>query len=214
LHVLRPTGLKIEDNQKNVDKPLRAGEWEGYARAVALIQAGRNVGCRPSGSNSSNACSSAIVAAFIRVEIRTICGGSAPSRRAWSRLLLARWNVIRRQRCALSKEVLLHLLEEEFLSLWSTKIQTVLVHEHLHVLHPHSPRLFRDVVVDPPPQRMAFERNFLQSFHLVLELDAKNAPCAFRNRLRLIEVRRNTTTHRVRIAVGRPGHVMMNNSSG
>jgi hypothetical protein len=129
-------------------------------------------------------------------------------------LLLPRRNVVRRQGGAFSEEVLLHLLEEEFLSFRSTKIETVLVHKHFHVLDPHAPRLFRDVVIDALPERMAFEGNLLQPFHFALEFDAENSPRPFGNRLKLIEIRGSTAAHRVRIAVARPRHVIMNNSSG
>ena len=81
---------------------------------------------------------------------------------------------IGRQLRALAEEVLVHLFEQEFLGLRGTEVEAVLVHEHLHVLHPHLPRFLGDVVVDLLPQGMAFERDFVQSFHLLLELHAED----------------------------------------
>jgi len=135
--------------------------------------------------------------------------------RVWVKgLFFARWNIVRRQRRALSEEVLLHLLQKKFLCLGRTQVEAVLVHEHFHVLDPHSPRLFRDVLINALAERMAFEWNFIQPFHLALELDAENTPRAFGNRRNLIEIRRNTAAHKVRIAVAGSDHVIMNNSSG
>src|SRR4051812_5448167 len=61
---------------------------------------------------------------------------------------LARSYKVRRQRGAFAEEILFHLLEQKILRFFRTKIEPVLVHQHLHVLHPHLPRLFRNVLVD------------------------------------------------------------------
>src|SRR5881392_3544940 len=63
---------------------------------------------------------------------------------------------------------------QEFLGLCGSKVEPVLVHEHLHVLHPHLPGFFGNAVVDLLAERMAFERNLVQAFHFLLKLHAKN----------------------------------------
>ena len=104
------------------------------------------------------------------------CGTAIPaSRPRWKRSALRlRRDEIGRQLRALAEEILVHLFEQEFLRLGGAEIEAVLVHEHFHVLDPHLPRFLGDAVVDLLPQRMAFERDFVQSFHLLLELHAKN----------------------------------------
>jgi len=75
-------------------------------------------------------------------------------------LVLRPWRHELRGECrAIAEEVLLHLLEEEFLRFRVAEVQPVLVHEHLHVLEPQLPRLFRDVLVDALSERVPFEGN-------------------------------------------------------
>jgi len=61
-------------------------------------------------------------------------------------------------RRAFPEEVLFHLLQDEFLGFRSAEVQTVLVHDHLHLFHPHGPGLFRNVIVDALTQRMSVKR--------------------------------------------------------
>src|SRR5215469_18615510 len=81
-------------------------------------------------------------------------------------------NVIGRKRRALTEEVLLHLLNQKFLSFPGTKVQTVLVHQHFHMLNPHAPGLFRDVFVNTLAQRVPLKRNFVEAWHLALKFYA------------------------------------------
>ena len=101
------------------------------------------------------------------------CGSTLRPRWKRSGLRLRR-DEIGRQLRALAEEILVHLFEEEFLGLRGAEVEPVLVHEHLHVLHPHLPGFLGDAVVDLLPQRMAFERDFVQALHFLLELHAKD----------------------------------------
>src|ERR1039458_1294960 len=106
------------------------------------------------------------------------CGSTLPPR--WKRSgLRFRRDEVGGQLRTLAEEVLVHLFEEKFLGLRGAEVEPVLVHEHLHVLDPHLPRVLGDAVKDLLPQRMAFERDFVQSFHLPLELHAKDLPRAW-----------------------------------
>lgn len=86
-------------------------------------------------------------------------------------LVLCR-DVFGRRRGTLAEEILFHLLDEEFLRFFGTKVQPVLIHEHFHVLNPHAPCLFRDVVVNALAKRMAFERDLGEPFHFAIQFDA------------------------------------------
>src|SRR5258708_2411277 len=103
------------------------------------------------------------------------------------------------QRRAFPEEILVHLLDEEFLRLRRAQVEPVLIHEHLHVLHPEFPGFLRDVVVYFLPQRMAFERDFVQPFHLFLELHAEHFARAGTNRARNLIESAASATHMNRI---------------
>src|SRR5437764_9263313 len=103
-------------------------------------------------------------------------------RKPRSGLLLARRDIVRRKGRAFAEKVLLHLLQQKFLSLLRAEIQPVFVHEHLHVLDPHFPGFFRYVLVDALAERMALERHFLEPFHFALEFHAEDLARAFRDR--------------------------------
>src|SRR5437773_1027712 len=81
---------------------------------------------------------------------------------------------IRWQGGACAEEIVVHLFEEKLLSLSGSQVQPVFVHEHLHVLHPHLPSFFGDAFEDLLPERVAFERNLIEPFHLPLEFHAKH----------------------------------------
>src|SRR5450432_3188819 len=102
---------------------------------------------------------------------------SSTWRRRWrlSGLRLRR-HEIGRQRRALAEEVTVHLLQQKFLRLLGAQVEPVLVHEHLHVLHPHLPGFFGNGLVDLLAQRMALERSLVEPFHFALELHTKYLP--------------------------------------
>src|SRR3954463_14270010 len=81
-----------------------------------------------------------------------------------------------------AEEILLHLLDDELLRLGSTQVQTVLVHQHFHMVHPHAPGIFRYVVVDTLTEWMTLERNFGQALQLTLKLDAEDLSRSLRDR--------------------------------
>src|SRR5262249_3078153 len=62
--------------------------------------------------------------------------------------LVAWGNVVRWWGCARSKEIVVHLLDEELLRFLCSEVEPVFVHDHLHMLHPTFPRLFGNVVID------------------------------------------------------------------
>src|SRR5262245_11875674 len=84
--------------------------------------------------------------------------------------LRLRRHEIGRQLGPLTEEIFVHLFDEKLLGLRRAKVEAVFVHEHLHMLDPHLPRLFGDVIVDLLPERMTFERHFVQAFHFLLKL--------------------------------------------
>src|ERR1039457_349801 len=108
------------------------------------------------------------------------CGGRTRNcgsrlRPRWKRSALRfRRNEVGWQLRALAEEILVHLFEEEFLGLGGAEVEPVLVHDHLHVLNPHLPRFFGDVVEDFLAQGMPLERDFVHALHLFLELHTKD----------------------------------------
>src|ERR1035441_251302 len=108
------------------------------------------------------------------------CGGRTRNcgsrlRPRWRRLSLrSRRDEVGRQLCALAEEVLVHLLEKEFLRLGCAEVEPVLIYDHLHVLDPHLPRFLGDVVEDFLRHRMALERDFVHALHFFLELHAED----------------------------------------
>src|SRR5258708_6059164 len=86
--------------------------------------------------------------------------------------LTARWNVAGWKSGALAEEEILHLFEQELLRFLSAQVEAVLVHDHLHVLHPHLPGLFGDVLVDALAEGMAFERHLVEAGQLFLKFHA------------------------------------------
>src|SRR5438046_5673606 len=54
---------------------------------------------------------------------------------------LLRRNVSRRERSTLTKEVILHLLGDDFLRLFCGRAEAVFIDDHLQVLQPHVPCL-------------------------------------------------------------------------
>src|ERR1017187_2637406 len=90
---------------------------------------------------------------------------------------------IRRQGRTVAKEETVHLLDEELLGFPGAEVQAVLVHEHLHAVHPHLPGFLGNVVVDLLPERMAVERHFVEALHFALELHTEHLVGALRSRL-------------------------------
>src|SRR5579863_8979314 len=128
-------------------------------------------------------------------------GSRADDQSLTQALFLLLGNEVRRKRGPLAEEVLFHLLNDEFLRFLGAQIQPVLIHEHFHVLDPHLPRFFRNVVVDTLAQRMALKRDLVEAFHLLLKLDAEDFARSLGNRSDLIEIDAGTTAHAVRIAI-------------
>ena len=114
-------------------------------------------------------------------------------------LFLLRRDVVRRQGSAFTEEILLHLLEQKLLRLGGSEIQPILVHEHLHVLDPHLPGVFRNVVVDALAQWMTFERYLIEAHHIALKFDAENLVRSLGNRFKLVEIDAGATAHTLRI---------------
>src|SRR5882724_7461318 len=106
----------------------------------------------------------------------------------------------------LAEEVAVHLLDQKFLCLCGAEVEPILIHEHLHVLHPHFPRVLGDTLVDFLSKRVAFERDFVQAFQLLLKLHAKHLARAGTNGVR--DLAESTTavsaTHTFRILLYEP----------
>ena len=77
-----------------------------------------------------------------------------------------------------TEEVLFHLFEQEFLVLALAQVEAVLVHDHLHLLDPQLPGLLGDVIEDALAERVVVERPLVETFHLLLKLDAEHLPGA------------------------------------
>ena len=88
--------------------------------------------------------------------------------------LMGDGNKVRRRRGALPKEILLHLLNDEFLGVGRTEIEPILIHEHLQMLHPTLPGFLRNVVVNALTEGVSFERNLVETFGFLLQFDAEN----------------------------------------
>src|SRR5207248_3079758 len=86
--------------------------------------------------------------------------------------LAARWNVAGWESGPFAKEEILHLFEEELLRFLGAEVEAVLVHDHLHMLHPQLPGLFGDVFIDALAEGVAFERHLVEAGHFLLELNA------------------------------------------
>src|ERR1700721_17726 len=69
-------------------------------------------------------------------------------RKGGRRFLVRGRNVFGGTRSSLAKEKLLHLLDDDFLILLTGWVQAIFVEQHLAVLHPLTPRLLRDVIVN------------------------------------------------------------------
>src|ERR1039457_1669791 len=82
-----------------------------------------------------------------------------------------------------AKEETVHRLDEELLGFPVAEVEPVLVHNHLHAVHPHLPGLLGNVVVDLLPKRMAIERHFVEALHFALDLHTEHLVGALRNRL-------------------------------
>src|SRR5260370_30623393 len=87
--------------------------------------------------------------------------------------LVARRNILLRQRSTFAKEKLVHLLHQKLLRLPRPRLQTILIQQHLLPLHPLAPRLLRNILVDLLP-KVRIERRFLPPVHLSLESRAEN----------------------------------------
>src|ERR1700730_10914558 len=85
-------------------------------------------------------------------------------------------HVALRQLCAFAEEELLHLFFHDFLRLRVEGIQTVLIHDHLRVLDPERPGLFRDILEDAPAE-FAPPRHSVKPFHLAPKLHAHHRTC-------------------------------------
>src|SRR6185436_243358 len=70
-----------------------------------------------------------------------------------------------------AEEMLLHLLREILAGLLVRKVQPVLVDQHLLVLEPLLPRLFRDLLVDALAELPRIRRK-IEALRLALQLDA------------------------------------------
>src|SRR5579884_2209448 len=77
----------------------------------------------------------------------------------------ARRNISGRQSRAFPEEELLHLLQQKLLRLGVPQVEPVLVHDHLHALHPQLPGFLRDLLVDALAERVAFEWDFVEARH-------------------------------------------------
>src|ERR1022692_3738049 len=93
------------------------------------------------------------------------------------------WDEIRRQGGPFAEEIIVHLLQQEFLRLLGAEVEPILVHEHLHVLDPHLPGFLGDVLENLLPERMALEGRLIEPFHLLLELHAKDLARSGVNRI-------------------------------
>src|SRR5437870_3619650 len=88
-------------------------------------------------------------------------------------LLLGGWHVLLGGRYSFSKEILLHLLDDDFLIFAPRRIQPVLIQQHLAEFCPRVPRLLRDVLVDFLAQ-LSIKRRLVQSREFLLKFDAEN----------------------------------------
>src|SRR5271167_5178978 len=106
---------------------------------------------------------------------------------AWNLGLGAWGDVSRRKGSTLAEKEIFQVLDQDLLVLPVGGIQPVFVQDHLAVLAPHLPGFFRDVFINPPTQ-FRIERRLVQSWHIPLELHAKNLmlpwPLRFRQRWR------------------------------
>src|SRR5262249_41616315 len=83
-----------------------------------------------------------------------------------------------RERGALAKEKIFHVLGDEILRFFLPRHQPVLVQDHLHPFFPELPRLGRDVVVDPLTE-LAWPRHIVEAGQVLLKFDAEDRPPAF-----------------------------------
>src|SRR5438046_7038345 len=88
-------------------------------------------------------------------------------------LLLGGWHVLLGRCYSFSKEILLHLLDDDFLIFAPRRIQPVLIQQHLAEFCPRVPRLLRDVLVDFLAQ-LSIKRRLVQSREFLLKFDAEN----------------------------------------
>src|ERR1700733_13055090 len=79
-----------------------------------------------------------------------------------------------RQGGSFTEEILFHLLQEKLLCFGVAQVQTIFIHDHLHLLDPHPPRLLRDVFVNALAERVAVKRRFVQARHLLSEFHAED----------------------------------------
>src|SRR5271165_3537840 len=97
--------------------------------------------------------------------------GSWPAN-SWT--LVAWGHIARWMSRTFAKEVLFHLLEQEFLGLRISEVETVFVHDHLHLLDPHFPGVLGDVFVDALAEWMPVEGYLIESGQLLLQFDAEH----------------------------------------
>src|SRR5471030_2296411 len=88
--------------------------------------------------------------------------------------LCAGRNKVLGERRAFAEEITVHLLYQEFLRFLAAHVDPILIHEPLHVLHPHFPGFLGNAVVDLRAEWMALERDFVKPLHVTLELHAKD----------------------------------------
>src|SRR6266705_773540 len=88
-------------------------------------------------------------------------------------LLLGGWHVLLGRCYSFSKEILLHLLDDDFLIFAPRRIQPILIQQHLAEFCPRVPRLQRDVLVDFLAQ-LGIKRRLVQAGEIFLEFDAEN----------------------------------------
>src|ERR1700674_5374545 len=84
-----------------------------------------------------------------------------------------RRNVFSWTRGSLTKEKLRHLLHDDFLILFASRVQARFAQQHLAVFHPLAARLLRDMLVDLFPQ-VAVERRLREPGQLPLQFCAEN----------------------------------------
>src|SRR5215470_9580755 len=98
-----------------------------------------------------------------------------------SGLFLGRRNVLGRRRRSFTKEVLLHLLHDNFLIFPACRIQAIFIEQHLAELDPRVPRLLGNAVINFLTQ-IVVERRLFESGKILLELYAKNLVLCHRER--------------------------------
>src|SRR5438067_5648268 len=110
------------------------------------------------------------------VSYRLKCTRPGPFYARHARLLMARRNILLRQRTAFAEEKLVHLLYQKFLRLARPWLETILIQQHFLSFHPLAPRFLRNILINLLP-KVRIEWRLIQPFHLSLESRVKNHVC-------------------------------------